>query len=159
LLGGVWFIPGVGSSPFGAEKANQLPQKIAAIPGVASTRAGLDRSTFVQCREGGYQHCGSDKPVRLALEQHLPADGPVDERSACDFYWRTLLIDNGSPLNFSIPKNLQAQGDPGALHRAGTRAGGQCVPREAGGGGRANCFLYSQQRLSRADFRRAARRA
>jgi hypothetical protein len=52
------------------------------------------------------------------------------------------LIDSSRPLNLSIPKNLQSQGDPGAYI---VQARG---PIDNGTVGRGDCFLHSERRLS-----------
>src|SRR5271157_3386317 len=112
VLAGVWFFwP---SGPWPAARNNK-PMAQSATPGVASSRPA------------------STAPVLFASK--TATNAPVAAARTNQFAWRlnntsktigqlmndphavllaNAFIDAGSPLNFSIPKNLQSAGDPGA---------------------------------------------
>jgi len=124
-------IPGVGSSPFGAEKQSAPAEDRGHSRGCFHA-CGLDRSTFVQCRKAATNIVGSDNQFAWRLSNTSRPMGQL-MKDPHAILLANALIDNGSPLNFFHSKNLQAQ----VIRRLIVQHAGRwtCVPREAGAAG------------------------
>ena len=82
-------------------------------PSVSDARRNLLLAGNVATNIFEIQRVGQDKSVCVSVEQHDENPGALvkDPRA---ILLENALIDTRAKLNLSIPKNLQAKGDPGA---------------------------------------------
>ncbi|HEX3857718.1 MAG TPA: LamG-like jellyroll fold domain-containing protein [Verrucomicrobiae bacterium] len=117
LLGGAWFF----WSRDIARKQNSVTQKIVAqkktfaAPSFTTTKSGSTAPQFLAGKISTNAVVASAKtnqfPYRLSNTKKSIGELTGDRRA---ILLENALIDTGVKLNLAIPKNLQAQGDPGA---------------------------------------------